>query len=279
MSLRPEIFGFDLARLRALLGCGDQALASRAATEVARLVQEPVAEAVEIARRAVLSGVPFVGLDAEGDCHVATAIVLSKMDQTLDDVKSSAWNMSPIWSLASLFPALGGTDHPFRIFLEGRPIFGKRIATGWSYYGFLAHPELKLVRAALVPVRETLVSVPEAPQASLESIVRLKEKLSRAIAGISNDDALEAFLGRLVDEGTMLGNRIGRNLSSAAASRRGWPRTHSPKVRAAMESFSEQFRFARAKARPRDMLPFLDELDGWLARFVAGGHDLLFFTA
>ena len=74
----------------------------------------------------------------------------------------------------------------------------------------------------------------------------------------------------------MLGNRIGRNLSSAAASRRGWPRTRSPKVRAAMESFSEQFRFARAKARPRDMLPFLDELDGWLARFVAGGHDLLF---
>ena len=34
MSLRPEIFGFDLTRARALLGCGDKRMVERTAAEL-----------------------------------------------------------------------------------------------------------------------------------------------------------------------------------------------------------------------------------------------------
>ena len=109
MSLRPEIYGFDLARLRALLGSGNESAVERAAAELEQ--REHAEEAKDIAARAILTGVPFVGLDVEGDAHVTAAVTLFRMDQTLDEVGSHVWNMTPIWDLARLLPSLSRSVH------------------------------------------------------------------------------------------------------------------------------------------------------------------------
>ena len=52
LSLRPEIYGFDLARLRALLGSGNESAVERAAAELEQ--REHAEEAKDIAARAIL---------------------------------------------------------------------------------------------------------------------------------------------------------------------------------------------------------------------------------
>jgi hypothetical protein len=276
LSLRPNIFGLRLARLRGLLGCGDQSVVDRVSAELSSVAPELQAEARDIAARAVMTGVPFVGLDAEGDAHVAAAIALSKIDQARDDVGSSVWKMDPAWDLGRLFPALAREDHPFRTFLEGRPIFGERIVTGWSYYGFLDRQEVELLRFALRPVRESLASAPEMQPPSLDAIGQLREELTQSLEAVTDDEALDAFFGRLIADGLVLGDRA-KDLAFDAARHRGWPDSSS--ARAAIETFIGRFNTARAKAQPRRLLPFLDELDGWLARIATAGRDLFLFTA
>jgi hypothetical protein len=103
-----------------LLGCGDERVVERFSPELGE-------EARDIAARAILTGVPFVGLEAEGNPHVEAAVALARIDQTLDGVGSNFWNMQPIRDLARVLPALARDSLPLRVFLEGRPIFGKQI--------------------------------------------------------------------------------------------------------------------------------------------------------
>ena len=207
MSLRPSLFGFELPRFRALFGSCDADAAERACAELSRRVRDAarLAEAQEIARRAVMTGVPFVGLDEEKSPHVEAAIALAKTDQTLDEMRSDSWNVEPIRDLATLFPELPRGS--FNAFVEGRPVFGKQIASGWSYYGFLSTSELETLLTDLAPIRNQLRAAPSSAALAADARVRLLADLKHATEGVTDDETLKAYLARLLAEGIALGDR------------------------------------------------------------------------
>jgi hypothetical protein len=247
-----------------LLGCGDERM-------VERLSLELDAEARAIATRAILTGVPFAGLEVESQPHVDAALALVSVDQTLDGVSSNLWKMSPIWDLARRFPGL------LRVFVDGRPIFGKQIKTNWSTYGFLDRAEVDELRREMAAAREKVAPSPGMPPLAAEEAERLHGDLKTAMEQISDDDAMRAFFARLVAEGVMLGERA-KDLAYAAAKRRGWP---AMPHRDDLNAFFDRLNTLHAKAVPvpHPLLPFLTEFEGWLARISGAGQDLFFFTA
>lgn len=114
MSLRPQIYGFDLAKLRSLFGSGDKRIIAAAETEFERLASRNPG-AVNSAfratfrgalRQAIDEGVPLPGLTVEREPHVHLAMILAGYDQTLLPVDSDYWNYGGVmdaWENDRLF--------------------------------------------------------------------------------------------------------------------------------------------------------------------------------
>jgi hypothetical protein len=169
MSLRPEIFGFRLAQLRELLGSGRREILPALNEELAALAEnDPFAEpeddeenvfeaAKAIVERAVVEGVPFPDLEAEDDAHVTAAIALARYQQSWKDTGSDIWQMGAFEELdddaADSWPPQARPL--FDCFLNGRPLFGERIETDWTYYGYLTAEEVRTLAAAIAQMRET----------------------------------------------------------------------------------------------------------------------------
>jgi hypothetical protein len=124
--------------------------------------------------------------------------------------------------------------------------------------------------------REKIASLPETPKLNPQEAERLHGNLKAALEQISDDDAMRAFLARLVAEAVMLKERAAKSLAFDAARRRGYP---AHPHYADLSAFSARFNKAQAKAMPRRLLPFLGEFDGWLARISGAGQDLFFYAA
>jgi hypothetical protein len=90
---------------------------------------------------------------------------------------------------------------------------------------------------------------------------------------VGDDESLIALLSRLLAEALPLGERAVKDVAFAAAKRRGWP--SSPSVNAIVNKFLARFNREQAKANPKRVLPFLEELEGWLVP----GRDLLFYAS
>jgi len=188
---------------------------------------------------------------------------------------SGTWTRSGLSRACSPRPRVRG--HPLRVFLDGRPIFGKQIKTGWSYYGFLERAEVDELRRTVVAARDGITAMPEPPKLPPEEAERLRNDLKAALEQISDDEAMRAFFARLVKEAVMLGDRPVKDLAFAAAKRRGG--LTAPHVVPDYKAFLGRFNAARSRATPHRLLPFLAEFDGWLGRISGAGRDLFFFTA
>jgi hypothetical protein len=158
MSLRPEVRGFDLPKLRSWFGSGDASVVAAIERELALAEADPEADVDdqfretfrEALHRAVFQGVPFPDLDAEREPHVDLAILLAGHGQEFLETDSNDWKMvgfDEFWKHCR--GALGSGGDLFAYFLEGRPLFGKRIETVWSYYGYLSQLEVRRLRTSL----------------------------------------------------------------------------------------------------------------------------------
>jgi hypothetical protein len=155
MSLRPEISGFSLDAMYALLGRGDDALASQLIEEFDSRVrfQDPALRerAHAILRRVVHEPPRWADLEVEGDAHVFAALTLAKHGQTHLETGSNFWKMSAFWDFIRQnhehVPKPG--KRYLSTFTKGRGIFARNIETQWSFYGYLARPELQDLLAAM----------------------------------------------------------------------------------------------------------------------------------
>jgi AcrR family transcriptional regulator len=162
MSLRPEIVGFSLAKMRSHFGSKDAGTLEHIA---ARL--EPVAEEIEeeaedearvyrekfseTARAIVMDGAPVAGLKTEEDIHFDIAQVLATYDQKPHGVQSNGWKMNAFWEFHRAYGRkLDAGAQPLLDFLiSGRPLFGSAMAIDWSYYSYLTHDEVVTLLTAL----------------------------------------------------------------------------------------------------------------------------------
>ena len=168
MSLRWELYGFDLDHLRTLVSGDRRANADRFAVEAeAREIElqggqrdaETLAYAracADVVRRAVGSGVPFGELGAEGPEHVAAARFLAGVGQRLwPEVESWKWKHGA-WqafhdATAERFPPDARSLLDGLVF--GRPLFGTDIDTGWEHYSHFSNVEARVLSVALRQVR------------------------------------------------------------------------------------------------------------------------------
>jgi hypothetical protein len=166
MSLRPEIFAFRLEPLRALFGSGSTDAITAIHQKLQELAgedadDEDIAEELNLAKsivsRAIMEGTPFPELDAEADAHVTAANHLASHGQKWKGTGSNGWKMGAFWELDE--KTRGQWKNPkaeeiFQYFIKGRPLFGKQIDTGWSYYSYASLDEVVLLKSELEAFRE-----------------------------------------------------------------------------------------------------------------------------
>lgn len=161
MSLRPEVSGFSLQQLYEFLGSGDRSIIDHLISEFDNAVTFEKSElrfrAHAILRRAVYERPRWSDLEVEGEEHVFAAIVLARHGQTHLATTSNSWNMLAIWDFIKechdQVPKEG--RRYLSTFTAGRGLFTKRIETSWSFYGFLAYPELQRLLKALQDFQNT----------------------------------------------------------------------------------------------------------------------------
>lgn len=159
MSLRPEISGFSLDAMYALTGCGDDGVASRLIEELDSSVtfSDPILRdrAHAILRRVVHEPPRWADLEVEGEPHVFAALTLARHGQAHLETGSNGWKMPAFWDFIRQhhqeIPKPGRKY--LSTFTKGRGVFARNIDTSWSFYGYLARPELQELLLALEEFR------------------------------------------------------------------------------------------------------------------------------
>jgi hypothetical protein len=191
MSLRPQIYGFCLGKLRSVFGCGDEHIVARIEAGFERLTARDPSSYDErfrhdffraALRQAVERGVPFPELDAEREPHVLLAMLLAGCNQELIEIDSGGWSHMSFNDASESgelflpdeadmvedadffrdlgFAEFGDSDRPvvsneprgtgFSYIQFGRPLFGQKFDTAWSYYGYLSNEEVRYLRSRLL---------------------------------------------------------------------------------------------------------------------------------
>jgi hypothetical protein len=106
--------------------------------------------------RAIFEEVPCPDLEVEGEAHVVAAVVLARYGQTHMATGSNVWKMPAFWSFIKGYHHRlpGDARKALFVFGRGRAIFGRRIDTPWSYYGFLSLPQVRTLHAELSRLRD-----------------------------------------------------------------------------------------------------------------------------
>lgn len=146
MSLRPQIYGFRLATLEALLGSGDQsALASLKGSVSAAFPNDAgfVKQVGAILARAIDEGAPFDDVDDEGLAHVWAAHILAGSGQDVWDAASGAGKVQPTEIIFDQGAKLSARGDELIELLMGRALFGEAIETDGETYAWLTHDEVK----------------------------------------------------------------------------------------------------------------------------------------
>jgi hypothetical protein len=159
MSLRPVIAGFDLHAMLRLLGRGDIALLESLQQEFDdRATFDDPAQTLaahEILRRAVFEGPRWPDLEVEGEPHVMAAIVLASHGQSHLKTGSDIGKMSAFWNFIKEHHARIPSEARKFLFMfgRGRALFGRRIETAWSYYGYLTQLQTQKLHQALIALQ------------------------------------------------------------------------------------------------------------------------------
>lgn len=154
MSLRPQLQGFDLQKMRSFFGSKDERIITAVEKKLAPLWREEAEEDadeaaltqqahMEIVRRAVLSGVPFPDLAEESDHHYDVARAFAATRQKPVRTEIAEWGARTFPDFIERF----GDKLPedcrtlYLSFLEGRPLFGTQVDRRCGPYAFLSRAE------------------------------------------------------------------------------------------------------------------------------------------
>jgi hypothetical protein len=160
MSLRPEISGFSLDTMFGPIGSKDEDHLARLLEAFDESVRsrnpDLMNQTREILRRAIFEEVPWPDLEGEGEAHVLAAIMLARYGQVHSSTGSNVWKMPAFWNFIKEYHTRlpGDARRALFVFGRGRPIFGRRIDTPWSYYGFLSRPQAQTLHAGLSTMRD-----------------------------------------------------------------------------------------------------------------------------
>lgn len=166
MSLRPEIYGFNKAKMFALFGSKNEKATEKIVKDLEAMLTEidededddeeedktDLSSAKEHVRAAIFEGVPIKELQVEDMSHVLAAKVLAEYNQPdMLDTESSDWQMRGFWEFMEAFEKRFDeqTITLMNYLIEGRPLFGESIDTGWSYYAYMSLDEVKALHAAI----------------------------------------------------------------------------------------------------------------------------------
>jgi hypothetical protein len=143
VALRANFSSVDLSGLRTTLGSKSLAAEEEAIARLhARQAQRPDAE--ERVRRAIRETPPFWDVHVEDEAYVLAAVALVAGFEK----KRFGWEVFD-WHAAgfsTLHAAIGDrlsdrANDSLRFLARGRPLFGRRIKTAWSYYAYLERDE------------------------------------------------------------------------------------------------------------------------------------------
>jgi hypothetical protein len=165
MSLRPYFNGFDRQKMLDLFGSGSRTAKDSAFVIIGGMLTGDDPEILEGRRKcsaviteAIDRGVPFPGLDGEDESHVCAAAALAEMGQSFfrPDPNDDSWKISLMEVLlAQNEGRFDSKTHELLSFIrDGRPLFGKRIDTGWSYYAWLTSAEVRELAAGIRKAQE-----------------------------------------------------------------------------------------------------------------------------
>jgi hypothetical protein len=169
MSLRAHISSFEFQKLQALFGSRDEATVEAAARVLRKQfgLDEPdeewdeeaateVEHALAICRRAVFEGVPFPDLEMEDDEHAIAAVALAVVGQKHRGTSFGGWKVTHVFHplLRDHSTALSIRGRELLSYLsDGRPIFGRKNGSSWSYYAYLTSNEVQELHAALLDLQ------------------------------------------------------------------------------------------------------------------------------
>lgn len=164
MSERLNLYGFSLSRMRRLfrsqdLGAVDR-MRDRLASGGLHRPPEEIQAVSEIIERAVMNGVPFVGLETETHRHWLAANAMAGDEQEWLATPASVYHASALAD--GLWPRYGRYARPeIRAFLrglvEGVPLFGLRSPSGGPAYAAISLEKLRSFQVGLADLREQVV--------------------------------------------------------------------------------------------------------------------------
>jgi hypothetical protein len=154
MSLRMNISGFNYSQMAGYFGSRNDDLKKQLAKDFQQFTEEPkenneatdtLEQAVNIIELAVDNKVPLDTIKEENDscCYVVNLFAHHGQEHILTD--SCDWKMKVLWDMQEVYSGrlTARMDKFLRYFIDGRPIFGKKIQTSWSYYAYFLNSEAK----------------------------------------------------------------------------------------------------------------------------------------
>ncbi len=154
MSLRPQLQGFDLQKMRSFFGSKDERIITAVEKKLSPLwredAEEDAAEAAEtqrahteIIRQAVMSGVPFPDLAEESDHHYDVARAFAATRQKPVRTELVEWGAQTFPDFMERFGDRLPQDSRllYSFLLEGRPLFGTKVDRRSGPYAFLSRAE------------------------------------------------------------------------------------------------------------------------------------------
>ena len=160
MSRRLNLYGFSLGQMRRRFRSRDEQAArrihDRLATEQHHWRPEEVRQVSEIVERAIMTGVPFAGLEAETYLHALAAGALARDEQewlvTLASVSHATALEEGLWKRYGRY-ARPEIQAFLRGLVEGVPLFGQRPPDD-EPYAAISLEKLHSFRAGLEDFRE-----------------------------------------------------------------------------------------------------------------------------
>ena len=154
MSLRPQVQGFDLEKMRSFFGSKDERIITAVEKKLAPLWREEAEEDpteatetqrahTEIVHRAVMSGVPFPDLAEESDHHYDVARAFAATRQKPVRTELAEWGARTFPDFMERFGDRLPEDCRllYSFLLEGRPLFGTKVDRRSGPYAFLSRAE------------------------------------------------------------------------------------------------------------------------------------------
>src|SRR4051794_21355823 len=162
MSVRLNLYGFSLSRMRRLFKSQDHEAVSRIrdrmANDRSHLRRDELQGVSEILEKAVMTGVPFAGLGVETHEHWLAADALARYDQEWLCTAASGYHASAV---RDLWPYGKHARPEIRAFLrglvEGVPLFGQRLPSDGLVYAAISGEKLRSFEPGLADLREQVV--------------------------------------------------------------------------------------------------------------------------